>query len=259
MSRISYIIQLILHIGTLFPVRILRIYSHLAIGLKGGIIWISEPFKAVFRIQNAHQQYKSIAWSIIGLKSTLTWLYSLLLKLFELIGIGEILMIIWAFLFTMRPLTSLEIEASLKVHPMGLIPYHLIRVDNYSWLSRISRSAICSMYVIHLEEDSISLATMIHELTHVAQYVAVGAIYMPQAVMAQNRYGRYGGHGSKSAYDYEREAPLDIQILNGQKYSDLNREAQAELVQDYFILMQKKQTIPRNLFHFIEQMRKKEF
>lgn len=259
MSRIFYIIQLIIHIVNYFPVRIGRIYNHLIRGIKDAVLWISEPFKVIFRIQEAHLKFQTITWSLTGVKNTFIWLYSLLLILLELIGLGEILMIIWAIFFNMRTLTDLEIEASKNVHPTGLIPYHLIRVDEYSWLSRISRSAICSMYVIHLEKERISLPTMIHELTHVAQYVAVGAIYMPEAVIAQNTFGRYGGHGSKSAYDYEREATLDNQMLNGQNYSDLNREAQAELVQDYFILLQKKHPIPKAFNHFIDQMRDKRF
>lgn len=259
LSTVHYIFKLTLHIGILFPTRIKRIRNHLVTGFKFGLFWFIDSFESIFRIQQIYIGFRLFEWSIRGVKSIFTWLHVLLLMLIELIGVGEILMILWSLIFKMRSLSPIEIQASKTVHSEGLIPYDLIRVNDYSWLSRISRSAICSIYVIHLEENEVSLSTMIHELTHVAQYTTVGAIYMLQAIIAQNKYGRYGGHGSQSAYDYERVDTLDVQIQKGQNYSDLNREAQAELVQDYFTLMQNKCPIPETFEYFMNQMRERRF
>lgn len=259
MTKLVYIFKLIQHIAVYLPVRVIRIFRHVVRGIQDALSWFIEPFKVLFRIQQVYLRFSAFQWSIRGIRSTFVWIYTLLLLLVELIGLGEILMILWAIIFRMRPLTKEEIDASKSIHPDNLLPYDLIRVDHHSMLSRISHSAICSMYVIHLEKDQISLPTMIHELTHVAQYITVGAIYMPQAIIAQNKFGRYGGHGSKSAYDYEREDSLVIQHQKGLKFSNLNREAQAELVQDYFILQWKKRPIPNAYEPFIAQMRERQF
>jgi len=159
------------------------------------------------------------------------------LHILEALGLGEALMVIWGILFRMRKLTSAEIAASQLVHPPGMIPYDLIRVDDNSLISMIGGAAVTTMHVIHVPKGGISIDVMVHELTHVAQYEAVGAVYMAEAVHAQTKYGRSGGVGTGSAYDYEREGPLEDQRSAGATFSSLNRESQAELVQDYYVAL----------------------
>ena len=136
----------------------------------------------------------------------------------------------------MRPLTGDEIEASKTVHPAGLIPYGSIRVDEDSNLIKIGNTlgtwlgsdvlpgAITTMHIIHLPVGGVARHVMMHELTHVCQYELVGAIYMPEAIHAQQTAG----------YDYgDISQPPSV---TGRHYADMNREQQAQIVEDYWAL-----------------------
>jgi hypothetical protein len=163
------------------------------------------------------------------------WALQLLLYTVETVGLFEAAQVLWGLIFRMRKLTDDEIAASRVVHPPGMIPYSLIRVDVDSLVSRISGGAVTTFHVLHFPKKGESLDVVVHELTHVAQYGSVGAVYIPQALHVQSKYGRTGGKGTGSAYDYEREGSLISQRAAGKKFKDLNRESQAELVQDYYL------------------------
>jgi hypothetical protein len=74
---------------------------------------------------------------------------------------------------------------------------------------------------------------MIHELTHVWQYVTDGLVYIPQAVGAQ------AGDG----YDYGGIANLRTAKTAGHGLRTFNREQQGQIVADYFNLIQSARTI----------------
>lgn len=205
-------------------------------GLRGFAQWGFEGLSALaVWIKDGAIGFANWLWD--GFTSGLEWLGRMALHILEAFGLGELLMVIWGILFRMRKLTSDEIAASQLVHPPGMIPYDLIRVDDNSLISMIGGAAVTTMHVIHVPEGGISIDVMVHELTHVAQYEAVGAVYMAEAIHAQTKYGRTGGVGSGSAYDYEREGPLEDQRSAGATFSSLNRESQAELVQDYYVAL----------------------
>ena len=67
---------------------------------------------------------------------------------------------------------------------------------------------------------------MIHELTHVWQYVTVGLIYLPQA--APDSLGEN--------YDYGGVADLRAKMAAGEGFDAYNREQQGKIVEDYFVL-----------------------
>lgn len=191
-------------------------------GIKGAAIWVWRGFKG----------FGSWLWE--GIVSGAKWAGEMLVYVLDLIGFTEALQIVWGLIFRMRKLTPAERKASEEVHPPGMIPYDLIRVDENSVISMIGGAAVTTFHVLHYPKGGIPLDVVVHELTHVAQYENVGAVYMPQAVHAQAKYGRTGGVGSGSAYDYERTGSLASQRAAGKKYKDLNRESQAELVQDFY-------------------------
>ena len=192
-------------------------------GIKGAAVWVGKGLKAFGM------------WLWEGIKSGAKWAGEMLLYVLDLIGTAEALQIVWGLIFRMRKLTQAEIDASREVHPPGMIPYELIRVDDNSVISMISGAAVTTFHVLHYPKGGLSLDVVVHELTHVAQYEYVGSVYIPQALHAQAKYGRTGGVGSGSAYDYERTGSLASQRAAGKKFKDLNRESQAELVQDYYI------------------------
>ncbi len=217
-------------------------------GIVGAAKWGWEGLKGVGK------------WLWKGLKGGAEWAGKMLLYLIELLGGGEALQLIWGLIFRMRKLTKNEIDASKTVHPEGMIPYGLIRVDENSIVSKIGGAAVTSMHVLHFPSGSISLDLMVHELTHVAQYEKAGAIYMPQALHAQAKYGvkSPSGRGTKDAYDYEREGTLTALRSKGTKFKDLNRESQAELVQDYYLCGPYPNSCT-DMQPFIEDMRRGEF
>jgi len=194
-------------------------------GIVGAAVWAWQGLKG----------FGSWIWD--GIVGGLSWAGKMLMHILDLVGLFERLQILWGLIFRMRKLTSAEIAASKMVHPPGMIPYHLIRVDENSVISMIGGAAVTTFHVIHTPKGGISLDVMVHELTHVAQYENVGSVYMPQAVHAQIMHGRSGGRSSGSAYDYEREGSLANQRAAGRTFKDLNRESQAELVQDYYLCL----------------------
>ena len=213
--------------------------------ITGSLSWVWEGLKGFGRwgwhgvVAAAVWAWKGLkafgGWLLDGIIGGLAWLGKLLMYVLDLLGVGEALQIIWGLIFRMRKLTKVEIDASSLVHPPGMIPYDLIRVDENSVISMIGGAAVTTLHVIHTPKGGIPLDVMVHELTHVAQYEYVGSVYMPQALHAQAKHGRSGGRGSGSAYDYERTGTLAQQRAAGRTFKDLNRESQAELVQDYYL------------------------
>lgn len=149
-------------------------------------------------------------------------------------GIVDAFQLVWGLLFRTRELTADEIKASTDVHGEHLIPYRKTRVDQHSYLVRLgkwvnqlfgnknaSERAITTFHIIHAPE-TLDLKTAVHELTHVAQYAYVGAVYMPQALH---------GQVSEMGYDY---GDLAQAHADGKHYEDFNREQQAQIAEDYY-------------------------
>lgn len=242
-------------------------------GLLGGLSWLGEGITGFAKwgwrgIQGAAlwawEGVKGLAgWIWDGITGTVKWLGKRFMLILDLLGVGEALQVIWGLIFRMRRLTPTEISASLMVHPAGMIPYDLIRVDENSIISSMGGgSAVTTMHIIHSPKGGIFTDTMVHELTHVAQYENVGSVYMAEAIHAQTVHGRTGGGiGSGDAYDYTRTGTLAAQTAAGLKYKDLNRESQAELVQDYYIQLNSSFTkLPQaDYLPFINDMQNGEF
>jgi hypothetical protein len=70
---------------------------------------------------------------------------------------------------------------------------------------------------------------VVHELTHVYQYEKAGTRYLGQAVLAQCGVG----------YDYGGAIGLEKDFKAGKKYRDYNREQQAQIAEDYFVLLKR--------------------
>ena len=183
-------------------------------------------------------------WAWSGLKGLGMWLWEfltgpglwalqVLMHLAETIGVMEALQLVWGLAFRMRPLTKAERDASEEVHAKGQIPYWKVRVDENSWLIKIgqgfaklfgtktSPAAITTMHIVHAPK-LLSLPIAVHELTHVAQYEKIGAMYMPQALH---------GQGSSMGYSYGN---LTAARAAGKKYRNFNREQQASIAEDYY-------------------------
>ncbi|KXK12661.1 MAG: hypothetical protein UZ15_CFX003003474 [Chloroflexi bacterium OLB15] len=163
----------------------------------------------------------ALGWLWDGIKGGVQWALTVALHILELLGVGEALSALWGTIFHLRPLMDSEINASGSIHGAGQIPYSLIWVDEGSVFTKVNGGrAVTTMHILHIARPGpMSNDLAVHELTHVAQYEKVGAIYMAQAVHAQI---------AGSQYDYGD--------LTGKHFSELDREAQAELCQDYYLI-----------------------
>ena len=164
------------------------------------------------------------------------WAFDLLVQALEVVGIVDGLQLIWGMIFHTRELTEDEVKASKEVHGEHLIPYGKTRVDQHSFLVRLGKwinqlfgdknageRAITTFHIIHAPEV-LDIETAVHELTHVAQYEHVGAVYMPQALH---------GQASEMGYNY---GDLAKARTEGKHYKDFNREQQAQIAEDYYLV-----------------------
>jgi hypothetical protein len=184
-------------------------------GVVGAVTWAWEGIKG----------FASWIWD--GVIGGLEWAGRLLLYVLDLIGLMEGLQILWGLIFRMRHLTGVEIAASLQVHPAGMIPYHLVWVDEGSLVAYIAGyfsgggyRAVTTGHVLHVEPGE-DIATMVHELSHVAQYEHAGSVYMAEAIHAQAFGQGYNYMNSDGTFKHEH-------------FNEFNREQQASICEDYY-------------------------
>lgn len=130
-----------------------------------------------------------------------------------------------------RTLTELEIIEAAKVLGKSL-SYHKVRIDEDSWIASVGAWLKGSLGMgvalwhtinfnrkIHPEPGNADMCWLIHELTHVAQYEAVGSRYIGEALHAQMTSGyHYGG----------------MKGLEGKHLRDFNREQQGDIIRDAY-------------------------
>jgi hypothetical protein len=197
----------------MLPTRLGRLMKHLWEGVKQLKPWSLEFWKSLGHIST---------WG-----GFLKWLGTVVLDLAEIAGLGEVYQTVmeWAK-FNTRSLTETEIATAQKVFG-GAIGYGMVRVDTAallgpSWTHR----EYTSFHTIN-GWGPIEPKTLIHELTHVWQYENAGAIYMPQAIHAQS---------TKENYNYGDVAGLRAARASGKGLLDFNREQQAEIVEDLYVI-----------------------
>lgn len=201
-------------------------------GLAGAAEWaidfISDP--SLDKLGEAVKRFVSwlgdgaigaLGWLWDGISRGTIWALTVALHLLELLGLGEALSALWGTIFHLRPLMDSEIAASQSIHGGGQIPYDMVWVDEGSVFTKVNGGrAVTTMHILHIVgPGAMSGDLAVHELTHVAQYESAGAIYMAQAVHAQI---------AGSNYDYGD--------LTGKHFQELDREAQAQLCEDYYLV-----------------------
>jgi hypothetical protein len=162
----------------------------------------------------------------------LFWVGTRLIDLLEIAGVGEVAETVNEFVkFNTRALSSREVAIAHKVFGKS-IDLALVRIDERAVLGpAISKRAFTSFHTINAWgklEDSV----LVHELTHVWQYEKAGAIYMAQALHAQIQRG-------VGAYDYGGPDGLRAARAKGMHLTSFNREEQAQIVQDFYLIKNK--------------------
>jgi hypothetical protein len=133
------------------------------------------------------------------------------------------------------PLSREEQQAISSVLGPRAIRYEDVRVAEGGILPLVFRHnggrAFCTWHTIHLSRagphSRADLSLLVHEATHVMQYERRGSRYLGEALFAQRRLGR-------GAYHYEGEEGLRKAWKAGMALSVFNREAQAQIAQDYY-------------------------
>lgn len=155
--------------------------------------------------------------------------------LFDAIGGPELAQYLMHLFMVTTPLTSEERAAIVSVLGPKAMRYDDIRIAEGGILPHIFRRnggrAFCTWHTIHLQRDGAhtrkDLSLLVHEATHVMQYERMGTLYIGEALYAQRKLGR-------GAYDYGGEEGLRRARAAGTPLRAYNREAQAQMVQDYF-------------------------
>jgi hypothetical protein len=133
----------------------------------------------------------------------------------ELVGFTEA----WEIAFEIlkpwqRGMTSSEIAVARSVFGDS-IPWNQVRLDEYSLMAKIGRTHVTG-YIINSTED-LDDRTMIHELTHVWQYVKGGLVYIPEAI---------AGQASDEGYDFGGIQGLRDAQAAGKTFAHFNPEQQ---------------------------------
>lgn len=162
-------------------------------------------------------------------------LHALLALLFDLVGGPEIAQYVMHLFVETTPLTADEQRTIVSVLGARAVRYEDVRIAEGGILSFIFRHnggrAFCTWHTIHLPRTGAhtraEYSLLVHEATHVMQYERMGSGYIGEALYAQRRLGR-------GAYDYGGAEGLRRAAHESVPLSAFNREAQAQIAQDYF-------------------------
>lgn len=162
-------------------------------------------------------------------------LHTHLAHLFDLVGGPEIVQYAMHLFMYTTPLSRVEQQAITSVLGFRAIRYEDVRVAEGGILPLVFRHnggrAFCTWHTIHLSREGPhrreNLSLLVHEATHVMQYERHGSRYLGEALFAQRRLGR-------GAYDYGGEEGLREASKAGMSLAVFNREAQAQIAQDYY-------------------------
>ena len=176
--------------------------------------------------RTANDLFSDNLWNNFG-----RWLSQNLINTAELLGIPETAETLADLLkFNTRALTDEEKKVARSVFGDS-IDLNLVRIDEWSVSNLVNGRRPFTTFNTINTWGSLTDDVLIHELTHVWQYGQVGAIYIPDAVDAQN---------SSEGYNYGGSTELEKRIAAGQKLSSFNYEQQAQIVQDYYKIREDK-------------------
>lgn len=209
------------------PGRIWEVISHLGKGAAGFVGWLWTGIKTTFTHPSGLGK-----WFVDGLLGGAAWTGRLIAKVLDVFSVGEI----WDLLSQIikvntRTMTKTEISEARKVFG-GSLPYGQIRIDEASIIAKIGAAfkgsagmGVTTAHTINFNRKISAaagngdMAWLIHELTHVAQYEAVGLQYLGEAIYAQSTAGySYGGPAG----------------IAGKSFSSFNREQQGDIASDYY-------------------------
>ena len=195
-----------------WPKRLLRLLKHIGQGLvPGQYNWWPK-------------HHRPTAWFRIRF-----WWLEFFLYTMELVGSMELYEILMDFVkFPSRPLTEQEENWARSIFG-DTIDYQRIRLDRFALLGPSwAKMAYVSGFHVNYWKG-MQPAILMHELCHVWQYQQVGLVYIPRALWAQF---------TTEGYDYGGPQRVWESLQSGGFLDEFNYEQQAEIVADYFRLLQ---------------------
>lgn len=227
-----------------FPVRFGRFVTTLRQGLHTIIFFIPLVFQQQIDFQKVPGKVAS-------------WIHCLLIQSFDLVGGPEVCQFLMHLITYTSPLTDEEIQAISLVLGPNAMRYKEVRVASgglFEWVFRINGNlAFATWHTVNFPRNGRStranLPILVHELIHVYQYEQVGSRYLGEAIYALITTNR-------QCYDYGSVQGLQKAAMKGQKFCHYNREQQAQIGQDYFVLWQKGEDVVAVYEPFISQLRK---
>lgn len=212
-TKVTGVFHRIGHFFKRLPARLGRLFTHLWEGVKQLQPWSLKWWGSLFQVST---------W-----EGVLAWLGTSLILVLEAAGVGEVYETLADWVkFNTRGLTGDEIAKAKRVFGSS-IDYALVRVDSGAVLGPSwTDQAYVSFHTINAW-GPLDDHTLIHELTHVWQYGAMGAIYMPRALHAQKSGG----------YSYGGLSELRKRQVAGQGFHSFNLEQQGQITGDYYIAL----------------------
>jgi len=218
-----------------FPQRLGRLLATLQQGILGVAGLFSRPWRPV-EPGMPHLLSRQTAGMIAH------WLHQLVSSLFDLLGGPEVAQCLTHLITNTTPLTGDEIATiSSVLGPSGLRNGE-VRIAEGGLLELIFRAngrlAYTTWRTIHFPGDHGSRMTnhtrsntalLVHELFHVYQYEHVGSRYLGEAIYMLVKTRR-------DCYDYGYVQGLKEAYTAGKRFRDFNREQQAQIVRDYYVL-----------------------
>ena len=185
--------------------------------------------------RTANDLFSDKLWNNFG-----RWFSENLINATELLGIPEITETLADLIkFNTRGLTDAEKEIAQSIFGES-INLNLVRIDEYSISNLFNGKRPFVTFNTINTWGELDDVTFIHELTHVWQYGAVGAIYIPDSLAAQNDAGINGTYPPNintpgtSGYRYGGYTELEKRINDAQNLSSFNYEQQATIVEHYY-------------------------
>ena len=230
-GRLHDAAQWVINLVRDLPARLVRLGQTIFDGLVGVVSFLPEAIQAL--ASGGISGFASWLWRKAKVGGA--WVLRLLSRIFDVLGGPELTEFIIRAISHATPLTSEEKGAAQSVLGSDAIRWDEVRIANGGLLGIIfslnGGRAFATFHTINLpsegEHGRSNLAIVVHELTHVYQYERVGSLYLGQAIHAQATIGY--GYGGSDGLHKDRES--------GKHYRDYNREQQAQIAQDYYVLL----------------------
>lgn len=212
------------------PRRAGRVGRSALIAAQGTLFFLPE-------LLDAQRYNETQAWARYKAGRVIFWSHGLLAQLFDLVSGPELIQLLMRPLAHATPLSEEEVASVSEVlgpHALRFREVRVLESGLFNYVFRFNgnlafaawRTVCLPVSGHHTRADR---SILVHELTHVYQYERVGTRYLGEAIYMLMKTQR-------DCYNYGGPAGLAAAARSGVRYRDFNREQQAMIAQDFYIL-----------------------